>query len=239
MIRSKFIYKELTRNDGVGGRLYLCPDGSRVASVTTILDKTKSEEKRMALANWKKRVGEQAAQQIVTEAAGRGTSMHKLIERWLAGEDISEPGSNLVHQQASKMANLVINELIKPNVDEIWGSEVSLYFPGLYAGTTDCVGNWQGKAAILDFKQTNKPKKKEWIDDLRNKLSNVKTCWVKVAIPLSTLEEREVSRATSPKGHARSHYNTVHWNIAYDFEVNSEKDSAQTIAAHIKDFLKL
>lgn len=165
MIRSKFIYKSLTRNEGPGGRLYLCPDGSRVASVTTILDRTKSDEKRLALANWKKRVGEQAAQQIVTEAAGRGTSMHKLIERWLDGEDISNPGSNLVHQQASKMANLVIEELIKPNVDEIWGSEVNLYFPGLYAGTTDCVGSWQGKAAILDFKQTNKPKKKEWIDD--------------------------------------------------------------------------
>jgi chloramphenicol 3-O phosphotransferase len=81
--------------------------------------------------------------------------------------------------------------------------------------------------------------KKEWIDDLHSKLKNVKTCWIKVAIPLSTLEEREVSRATSPKGHARSHYNTVHWNIKYDFEVNSDKNSAQTIAAQIKEFLKL
>lgn len=165
LIRSKFIYNPLSRTEGESGRLYLCPDGRKVASVTTILDRTKSEEKRAALANWKKRVGEQAAQTIVTEAAGRGTSMHKMIERWLAGEDISVPGSNLVHQQAHKMANLVISDLIKPNVDEIWGSEVNLYFPGLYAGTTDCVGLWQGQVAIMDFKQTNKPKKREWIED--------------------------------------------------------------------------
>jgi len=165
IIRSKFIYNALSRTEGESGRLYLCPDGKKVASVTTILDRTKSEEKRQALANWKKRVGEQAAQTIVTEAAGRGTSMHKMIERWLAGEDISVPGSNLVHQQAHKMANKVIYELIKPNVDEIWGSEVNLYFPGLYAGTTDCVGLWQGEIAIMDFKQTNKPKKREWIED--------------------------------------------------------------------------
>ena len=165
LIRSKFIYNPLSRTEGESGRLYLCPDGRKVASVTTILDRTKSEEKRAALANWKKRVGEQAAQTIVTEAAGRGTSMHKMIERWLAGEDISVPGSNLVNQQAHKMATKVIDELIKPNVDEIWGSEVNLYFPGLYAGTTDCVGLWNGEMAIMDFKQTNKPKKREWIED--------------------------------------------------------------------------
>jgi len=165
LIKSRFKYDPISKIEGQSGRLYLCPDGSKVASVTTILDRTKSEEKRAALANWKKRVGEQAAQAIVTEAAGRGTSMHKMIERWLAGEDISMPGSNLVHQQAHKMANAVIDELIAPNVDEIWGSEVNLYFPRLYAGTTDCVGLWRGEIAIMDFKQTNKPKKREWIED--------------------------------------------------------------------------
>lgn len=81
--------------------------------------------------------------------------------------------------------------------------------------------------------------KKEWIDDLQSKLKNIKTCWVKVTIPLQTLEEREVSRATSPKGHARSHYHTVYWDIQYDLEVNSDKNSAQTIATQIKEFLKL
>ncbi len=81
--------------------------------------------------------------------------------------------------------------------------------------------------------------KKEWIDDLQRKLKGITTCWVKVAIPLSTLEEREVARATSPKGHARSHYDTVYWDLSYDFEVNSGKDSAKTIAQQIKEYLKI
>ena len=165
MIRSKFIYNNLSKSEGQSGRLYLCPDGNGVPSVTTVLDKTKSEETREALRQWRNRVGQQTAQQITTEAAGRGPSMHKFIERWLAGEDISVPGSNLVHQQAHKMATKVIDGLIKPNITEIWGSEINLYFPKLYAGTTDCVGLWQGEPAIIDFKQTNKPKKREWIED--------------------------------------------------------------------------
>jgi len=79
--------------------------------------------------------------------------------------------------------------------------------------------------------------KKEWIDDLQDKLKNIKACWVKVSIPLSTLEEREVARATSPKGHARSHYDTVYWNISYDLEVNSGTNTAVAIAEQIKEFL--
>ena len=79
--------------------------------------------------------------------------------------------------------------------------------------------------------------KKEWIDDLRRKLKDVKTYWVKVTISLSALEEREAARATSPKGHARSHYDTVYWNIKYDLEVDSEKNSALVIAQQIRDFL--
>lgn len=79
--------------------------------------------------------------------------------------------------------------------------------------------------------------KKEWIDDLRNKLKDVKTYWVKVAIPLTILEEREVARGTSPKGHARSHYDMVYWDVPYDFEVNSAVDSAVVIAQKIKDYV--
>jgi chloramphenicol 3-O phosphotransferase len=81
--------------------------------------------------------------------------------------------------------------------------------------------------------------KQEWLHDLQNKLANIKTCWVKVEIPLSTIEEREVARATSPKGHARSHYDTVHWDLAYDLKVNSGNESAKVIAQQIKDFLKI
>jgi chloramphenicol 3-O phosphotransferase len=80
--------------------------------------------------------------------------------------------------------------------------------------------------------------KKEWIDDLQRKLEGIKTYWVKVEIPLSVIEERETARGTSPKGHARSHYDTVHWDIEYDFSVHSDTDSAETIAEQIKEFLQ-
>lgn len=81
--------------------------------------------------------------------------------------------------------------------------------------------------------------KKEWVDDLHSKLKGIKTYWVKVNIPLNVLEEREVARGTSPKGHGRSHYDTVHWDIKYDLEVNSEAESALAIAKKIQDHLKI
>ena len=81
--------------------------------------------------------------------------------------------------------------------------------------------------------------KKEWADDLRNKLKNIKSYWVKVNIPLSILEEREVARGTSPKGHARSHYDFVYWDLKYDLEVNPDKENTTEIAKQIKSFFKL
>jgi hypothetical protein len=164
LLQSKFIYSKLQRDESSGKRLYACPDGSKVPSVTTILDKTKPAEAREALANWKKAVGEKRAQEITTEAAGRGTRMHKFLEDYIKGDTLKESVSNPYAQQSLLMAKHVIKEGF-PLVHEVWGSEVPLYFPGLYAGTTDCVGLHDGDEAILDFKQTNKPKKLEWIDD--------------------------------------------------------------------------
>ena len=165
MITNKFEYKAMTRGLKDGKRTYLTPEGENLVSVTTILDKTKPEEKRQALANWKRRVGEQQAQQITTEAAGRGTRMHKWLEEYVKNGQINLPGTNPYSQQSHAMANVIIFEGLGKNVTEFWGVEVPVYYSGLYAGTTDCVGVWRGKPAILDFKQTNKPKKKEWIDD--------------------------------------------------------------------------
>ena len=157
-------YATLTRNSVDGQRLYQCPDGNAVPSVTTILDKTKPKEKQEALAKWRKSVGEQKAQQIVTEAANRGTRMHKYLEDYVNGEELKESVSNPYAQQSLDMAKIVIKEGLK-DVDEFWGTEVALYHPKIYAGTTDCVGIHKGEGAILDFKQTNKPKKREWIED--------------------------------------------------------------------------
>jgi hypothetical protein len=164
LLKSIFEYPSIKRTQTDIGRQYLTPDGNRVPSVTTILDKTKPEEKVQALNEWRKRVGYDKAAEITKNAANRGTIMHKRLEEYILGE--SKPaGSNIVHAQAAKMADAIIEQYIKPNVDEIWGNEVNLYYTGLYAGTTDCVGIWKRKPAILDFKQTNKPKKREWIED--------------------------------------------------------------------------
>lgn len=164
LLKPKFNYSPLTRDESTGKRLYATPDGHKVPSVTTILDKTKPEETRAALAAWRAAVGEQKAQQITTEAANRGTRMHKFLEDYINGIPLNENISNPYAQQSQKMAKVVITHGLS-FVDEVWGSEVPLYFPELYAGTTDCVGVHQGEEAILDFKQTNKPKKREYIDD--------------------------------------------------------------------------
>lgn len=164
LLKHKFVYEKISRQEINGRRLYLTPSGENVPSVTTILDRTKPAEAREALANWKKAVGEKRAQEITTEAAGRGTRMHKFLEDYIKGEHLKESLTNPYAQQSLLMARKVI-EVGFPKVDEVWGSEVPLYFPALYAGTTDCVGIHDGEESILDFKQTNKPKKIEWIDD--------------------------------------------------------------------------
>lgn len=164
MIVEKFKYHELKRTTTEKQRLYTCPDGNAVPSVTTILDKTKSAEKTKALANWRKSVGEAKAKEIVTEAANRGTRMHTYLENYVLGEELKDTVSNPFAQQSLDMAKIVIKEGLC-NVDEYWGTEVALYHPKIYAGTTDLVGVHKGEPAILDFKQTNKPKKREWIED--------------------------------------------------------------------------
>lgn len=164
LLTQKYNYTPINRESVEGKRLYATPDGSKVPSVTTILDKTKPKEKIEALLAWKKRVGEEKAQAIVTEAAGRGTRMHKFLEDYITNGSLNEPGSNPYSKQSHAMARHVIQEGLK-NVNEVWGVEVPLYFPGLYAGTTDGCGIHLGDESILDYKQTNKPKKQEWIED--------------------------------------------------------------------------
>lgn len=164
-ITKKYDYKELKRQSIDGKRLYENPYGDPVPSVTTILSATQPAEKRQALANWRKRVGTEEAQRITTTAANRGTVMHNILEHWALGEyETYNPGNNIVHRQAKDMAQVVIDN-IENDVNEIWGTEVNLCAANLYAGTTDLVGMYKGKPTIMDFKQTNKPKKREWIDD--------------------------------------------------------------------------
>jgi len=164
MIINKYNYAPIKRESVDGKRHYCLPDGSKVPSVTTILDKTKSEESRQALQNWRRAVGEQKAQQITTEAANRGTRMHSYLESYIMSDDMKPlPTNPFAHPSWFMAAEVILNGLSR--VDEFWGSEVPVYYSGLYAGTTDCIAVHQGVPAIVDFKQSNKPKKREYIGD--------------------------------------------------------------------------
>ena len=162
LLNERYSYTTINRESVEGKRLYATPDGSKVPSVTTILDKTKPEEEKAALQAWRRAVGEKKAQEITTEAANRGTRMHKYLEDYVRDGILREPGTNPYSVQSHKMAKHVIEQGLV-NVNEVWGVEVPLYYPGLYAGTTDGCGMHMNEEAILDYKQTNKPKKLEWI----------------------------------------------------------------------------
>lgn len=164
---SPYLYQEITRIDSDSGRKYATPSG-HLPSVTTILAATKATESIEKLENWRKRVGEKAANDVTTEASNVGTLMHSILEHWLLNEEL-KVGNNLIHRQSKMMAGKII-ENIAPHISELWGSEIKLYYPHLYAGTCDGICLWDGTPAIIDFKQTNKPKQETWIDDYKNQI---------------------------------------------------------------------
>ncbi len=162
LIIEKYKYEKLKRVEVNGKRRYAAPGHPPVASVTTILSGTQDMSHLIA---WRKRVGGKKAQVSGTQASGVGTRMHKYLEDYVDnGVWTESAGSNPYAQQAYKMACVIRDEAMG-DVDEIWGSEVPLYVPGIFAGTTDLVGQYKGNPCIMDFKQTNKPKKPEWVED--------------------------------------------------------------------------
>lgn len=160
LLKNKIDYIKLKRIQTAEGRQYVGEDNNPVPSVTTILGDTGD---KTALIEWRKRVGDEEANRISRESAGLGTKVHNAIEKHILGEAV-EFGNNQISIMAKEMSELMINEGFK-NVNEVWGTEVGLIAPGLYAGTTDCIGLHQGEEAIIDFKTSKKIKKEEWIED--------------------------------------------------------------------------
>ena len=149
--------KQITDHES-GTRVYDI-NNSRLPSVTTILGATKDQQ---FLKDWKAKVGEQEADRIKNLSSKRGTSMHKFLESFITDvgyDDLTELG-----QAAKPMAKKIMEVGLAP-VDEYYGSEVTLHYPGLYAGQTDLVCLHNDLETIVDFKQANRPKKKEWIED--------------------------------------------------------------------------
>ena len=156
-----YTYPESTRSTKEGFRTYDVGD-EKLPSVTTILGATKDQEAIDSINRWKAKVGEEAATRIRDTAASRGTNMHLHLERHITGEghlDLTPEG-----KIAKAMADTIIDKGFN-DLQEIWGSEVTLFYPGLYAGATDLVGTYDYEDSIIDFKQSNKPKRREWVED--------------------------------------------------------------------------
>ena len=158
---SSYRYPKTVREMVEGQRHYIL-NQEKLPSVTTVLSATQSAEKRESLAKWRERVGEAEATRIVDSAGARGTAMHKILEKYVLGEGYLD--ETTVGKQAHNMALQVIQSGLS-NITEYYGTECTLYYPGLYAGQTDLVAIHKGEDAIIDFKQTNKPKRREWIED--------------------------------------------------------------------------
>jgi hypothetical protein len=192
----KKMIKKSERYSYVGGTRYMDNGsrnydvaGYRLPSVTTILGKTKDTS---SLDSWIKRKGRKEAERIKNQSATRGTAMHKYLENYVLGkgyEDLTDLG-----QETKRMAEKVIEVGLAP-VSEYFGSEVTLYYPGLYAGSTDLVGIHNGKETVIDFKQANRPKREEWIGDYKLQAgayamahdyvhgSNIEQCVIMVCTP--------------------------------------------------------
>ena len=163
----RFKYPTSSRSVIRGSRHYDLGQ-EKLPSVTTILSATQSAEKIASLAKWKERVGSIEADKIKNEAANRGTAMHAFLEDYLIGKDRVD--LTPVGQEARIMGQRIVDRGLA-DLEEVWGSEVTLYYPGLYAGATDLAGIYDGQESICDFKQSNKPKRKEWIGDYFTQLA--------------------------------------------------------------------
>ena len=154
-------YPPSTRSTTDGLRIYEVGE-QKLPSVTTILQATQSQEKIDSIKRWQERIGQEQAAGVKQQAASRGSNMHLHLEKYIQGEghaDLTEEG-----KLAKAMADVIIEKGL-PDMSEVWGSEVTLYYPGLYAGQTDLVGTYDYEDSIVDFKESNRPKRKEWIED--------------------------------------------------------------------------
>ena len=161
LLTEKYNYPNLRRVQTAKGRQYVGEDENPVPSVTTVLDKTGD---KTALIAWRKRVGEAEATRISTESAGLGTKVHNSLEKYVLGEEWEIKGNNHISIMAKTMVDEMVDKGLS-QVDEMWGVEVGLIAEGLYAGTADGIGMFNGEPSIIDFKTAKKIKKREWIED--------------------------------------------------------------------------
>ena len=156
-----------SRRSSIGGKRHYGVNEEKLPSVTTILQSTQSEDKKESLARWRNKVGEVEAERVMKTAATRGTAMHTYLEHYIKGGKVLDLTD--VGREASSMGQMIIDKGFS-DLEEVWGVECTLHYPGLYAGQTDMCGIYQGRESIIDFKQSNKPKRDEWITDYKLQL---------------------------------------------------------------------
>ncbi len=157
----KYTYKKHNRFQSEQGRKYLV-DEIGVPSVTTILSATKDKK---FLDDWRRRIGNEEADKIMKQASTRGSEMHRVLEYYYNGEKYFNEMEEGIKPR--KMASVIIDNL---KVQEVWGNEVSLAYNKDFAGTTDLIALSYDKPTIIDFKQANKPKREDWIEDYKCQL---------------------------------------------------------------------
>ena len=162
ILNSKFSYPKSIRAYTNGRRMYDV-NSEKLPSVTTILNATKTEEQKASLERWRNRVGRKEAEVISRQATARGSEMHHFIEQFILGKlNLDLLGDNSRERQ---MADQIIEHGLRNYLSEAWGVEATLYYPGKYAGAADLLGVYDNHETIIDFKQSNQPRKDEWNHD--------------------------------------------------------------------------
>ena len=139
-----------------GKRYYISPTGEKYPSITTVLSKNNNE----GIIAWRKKVGEAKANHIASEAARRGTAVHKLIEDYLNNEELSDTSGVL----PLALFTVMKEELDK--IDNIQIQEGSMYSDKYkVAGQVDCIAEYDGKLCVIDFKTSTREKKEEWVEN--------------------------------------------------------------------------
>lgn len=164
----KYWYPQITQVNSPQGRYYTIDSlPHKIPSVTTILSKTKDDTHLIA---WKNKVGNDEADRIVKESSDIGSVFHNNIEKYLKFKDTRDDVAqneydDNIFKIARRLANSVIVNGLDKKLTEIWALEEYLFYPYFWAGTADCIGIYNGKESIIDFKNTRKMKKREWIED--------------------------------------------------------------------------
>ena len=162
LIKEAYSYPDLKRVKNDLGRFYIDSKGKEVPSVTTILSSTSDKS---GIDEWKRRVGHEEATRIINESTTIGSNVHNALENYLNGDDWKiQDDETYVSKISISILNCFIENLIT-DISEIWGLEVGVILDGLYAGTADCVGIYNDKESLIDFKTAKKIKPKEWIED--------------------------------------------------------------------------